>query len=86
MRGLVLHRASPELNICCANISWVRFYKIGSGRPGKARLMVLTRAHTQTSLRCLRKLECVARDVPTIAGRTKKPGAALRPGTCLEGG
>jgi hypothetical protein len=31
--------------------------------------VVLTCAHTQTSLRSLRKLDCVARGVPTIEGR-----------------
>ena len=93
MRGGVLHRASPDLNICCANISWVRFYKIGSGS--------------------LRKLDCVARAVPTMKagadfahppvggfvfqkcvvrattrppiGETKKPGAVVRPGACVQG-
>jgi hypothetical protein len=32
MRGRVLHRASPDLNICCANISWVRFSKMCRAR------------------------------------------------------
>jgi hypothetical protein len=67
MRGRVLHRASPELNICCANISWVRFYKIGSGRVGKGGDAC---AHTQTSLSSLRKLDRVAR-----AASTMKAGA-----------
>jgi hypothetical protein len=67
MRGRVLHRASPELNICCANISWVRFYKIGSGRVGKGGDAC---AHTQSSLSSLRKLDRVAR-----AASTMKAGA-----------